>query len=511
MTRILLFAALLLAAGPARAEKTISSDTTWKASDSPVAVAEDTTVAAGVTLTIEPGVTVELAKGKSLTIKGTLVARGTSAMGITFTGKLDSGARVRWGSLVFADSSTDAVFKELDEYVSGSILERCTFSHATKAIKITASSPHVTACTFQDNECTSTKKGGAALEITGGAAPRVVGNTFNNNVAKGSAEGGAVYVDSSAPIIQDNFFMNSASVYGGALTTYHMYSPVVGNTFTDNKATFKGGAMALVSSCPAVLNNTIQKNSSSMNGGGVHVCIDCNPHATPFFMDNTITGNTNTLHTGAAGFGAAFIRVFKYNNIHGNQRVGQGANDFGWLHELKEAAPDWTRNVNVAHNWWGTTDEKKIAEMITDGNDNKAYGKVTFTPVLKAAVKQPETRVTITTRRVAFKTKDDVMPVYLTIYNPGAARQVDLVLMLGYGEAPPVPYRGKLDFPGATQQGRAFRLSLPKNGAYFTRVLQKKYPGAGKLTHGFWHAAIFDSANSKRIGDVSTIRFDLSK
>ncbi len=511
MTRIVFMAALLLAAGPARAEKSITSDTTWKAADSPVAVAEDTTVAAGVTLTIEPGVTVELAKGKSLTIKGTLVARGTAAKAITFTGKLDSGARVRWGSLVFADSSADAVFKELDEFVSGSILERCTFERATKAVKIAGSSPYVTACTFKDNECTAGKKGGAAMEITGGAAPRVVGNTFDGNVAKGQAEGGAVYVDSSAPIIQDNTFKKSASVYGGALTTYHMYSPIVGNTFTDNKATFKGGAMALVSSCQAVLNNTIKKNSSSMNGGGVHVCIDCNSHAVPFFMDNTISGNSNTLHTGAAGFGAAFIRVFKYNNIHDNQRVGQGANDFGWLHPLEEPAPSWSRNVSIAHNWWGTTDEKKIAEMITDGNDNKSYGKVTFTPVLKAAVKQPETRVTITTRRVEFKTKDDVMPVYLTVYNPGAARQVDLVLLLGYGDAPPVPYRGKLDFPGATQKGRAHRLSLPKNGAYFTRLMQQKYPGAGKLTHGFWRAAIYDSATGKRIGDVSTIRFDLSK
>ena len=58
-----------------------------------------------------------------------------------------------------------------------------------------------------DNQCTYTKnnQGGAALKITGGSAPRIVGNTFTGNVGK-SLEGGAVYVDSSAPIFQDNKF-----------------------------------------------------------------------------------------------------------------------------------------------------------------------------------------------------------------------------------------------------------------------------------------------------------------
>jgi len=110
-----------------------------------------------------------------------------------------------------------------------------------------------------------------------------------------------------------------------------------------------------------------------------------------------------------------------------------------------------------------------------------------------------------------FKLQDDPMPVYLTVYNPGAARTVDLVVMIGYGSAPPVYYRGKVDFPGAKLQGRAHRLTLPKNSVYFSKLLQTKYPGARGLTHGYWHAALYDSATGKRVGDVSTIRFDLSK
>jgi hypothetical protein len=65
---------------------TIDADTTWSATGSPYRVVEDATVAAGVTLTLEPGVAVELDEGISLSVAGTLVARGTSAEPITFGG-----------------------------------------------------------------------------------------------------------------------------------------------------------------------------------------------------------------------------------------------------------------------------------------------------------------------------------------------------------------------------------------------------------------------------------------
>ena len=514
MYRIAVTAAtLLLYCSTARAEKTISSDTTWTRAASPYVISEDTTVAAGVKLTIEAGVTVELAAGKNLTIKGQLVARGTATDKIHFTGKKSGGVNDRWGSLLFADSSTDASFKELDVYAGGSIVEHCTFQYATRAIKISGASPYVHDCSFSDNAAPADNKlnlGGAALYITDGAAPRVRSNTFTNNISK-NLEGGAVLIYDAAPIFQDNEFSKNSSIYGGALASHYLFSPVVGNTFKENTSTLKGGAVAFISSSLAFLNNKVTGNSAPSYGGGVHVCIDCNPHANPFIMDNTITGNSNTLHVGAAGINASFLRVFSYNNIHGNDRTGQGPNDFGWYREIKWPDPAWTRDVKIPHNWWGTTDTNKIDEMITDGNDDPKYGKVSYLPVLTAPVTAASTRVTITTRRVEFKNSGDPMPVYLTIYNPGSARKVDLLVMLQYGASPPVYYRGKLDFPGAAAQGRAHRLSLPQNSVYFTRLLQTKYPGPNGLTHGFWHATLLDAGTGKRIGDTCSIRFDLSK
>lgn len=512
MTRYVLTTCLILGlAGTAEAKKTITSDTTWAASASPVAVDEDTTVAKGATLTIQPGVKVQLGLGVSITVEGALLARGTKDKQITFTGKLVSGKPARWKSILFADSSTDATYKEVDDYVSGSILEYVVLEYGTQAVKLVGASPHVSRCTFQNNVYTvggGEKRCGAAMLITKGSAPRVVGCTFKDNSGDSTAEGGAIFAEKAAPIIQDCTFSGNKSAYGGAVTTYNTYSPMVGNTFDKNSSTWEGGAVALLSSSQAFLNNKVTNNQTTADGGGVHVCVTCYPHATPFFFDNTITGNKNTLFIGAAGFGAAYLRAFSHNNVYGNTRTGSSS-DFGWFNELTEGYPTWVSAPKIANNWWGTTDTSKIEDAIADGADNAKYGKVTYKPVLTAAVTTPETRVTITTEKLNYKTAGEAMPLYLTLYNPGAKREVELLILLSYGGAPPVHYRGKLDYPGAKRAGDRWTLTLPANSAFFTTLMTPTYTAADGLKEGTWHAALLDAKTGKRVGDMSSIRFQL--
>ena len=510
MMRYALIPCILVAlASPARAKKIISADTTWSASASPVSVDEDTSVAKGATLTIQAGVTVQLAAGVSLTVEGALVARGTKDKQVTFTGKLVSGKPARWKSIIFADSASDATYKDLDDYVSGSIMEWCTLEYGTQAIKLVGASPHFSDSTFRDNVYTvggGDKRCGAAMLITKGSAPRVVGCTFKDNSGDSTAEGGAIFAEKSAPIIQDCTFTGNKSAYGGAVTTYNTYSPMVGNTFEKNSATWEGGAVSLLSSSQAFLNNKVTNNQAAADGGGVHVCVTCYPHATPFFMDNTITGNKNTLFIGAAGFGAAYLRVFSHNNVYGNTRSGTPS-DFSWLHEASEGYPAWVSTPSIPNNWWGTTEQKQIDDTIADGNDTAKYGKVAYKPVRTSAVTTPETRVTITTEKLNYKTAGEAMPVYLTLYNPGASREVELLIMISYSGGPPIPYGGKLDFPGATRAGDRWLLTLPANAAYFSKLMAPAFAKTAGLSEGAWHAAIFEAKTGKRVGDVSSIRF----
>lgn len=493
-------------------ETDIRTDTTWTKQHGPYQAAVDVTVAEGVILTLEAGVEVLLGEDRTLVVQGGLVARGTAADPIQFNW-MGPQQGERWGSLVFEDTSTDAAFKNVDDYVYGSILEYCVFEHGTKAVRLHSASPFISNCTFRENFYSSMDVadiyGGAALFIGEGSSPRVRDCNFEGNVAEGAAQGGAVCVDRAQPILQDNSFLDNTSIYGGGVTTNNMASPIVGNTFEGNEGTWEGGGIALVSGISAFLNNTVTGNHSINDGGGVHVCVTCFPHANPIVMDNVITGNTNDVE-GAAGFGAAYLRVFAYNTLHSNT-MGEDPLDFGWFNELHDHYPTWVVNPVIANNWWGTTDTSIIEAAIHDGNDEPVMGIASFEPVLTQAPAGPQTRVTITSTKIRYDQKGESMPVHLTLYNPGPARSVELMIRLEYPEIPPILYRDKLDFPDAERIDDAYRLALPENSVWFSTIIAPEWPGNKDPNRGVWVAELFDTASGERIGDPCDARFELGE
>lgn len=487
----------------------VGVDTTWTAAGGPWVLAQDVTVAEDATLSIEPGALVLLDRAVTLSIAGALVARGTAAEPILFQGLPNAQQQpARWGSVVFLDSSEDAAFEDLDEYVSGSIIEGCTFEGGTRAVIIQQASPYVHESTFRDNACCEDDPdGGAGLWVQWGSAPRIQGCTFEGNVANGTSWGGGLLIQRAHAIVQDNVFVGNESVYGAGLCTDSTYAPIVGNRFEENDSGFEGGGLTLYSSSPAFLNNEVL-NNSALSDGGVHVCVTCRPHASPFFMDNTITGN-ESVALGAAGVGLAYVRAFRDNNVHDNLQ-GLFPVDFGWFQEHLDVWPDWILHPDISRNWWGTTDPGRIASTILDGADDEAFGTVTWDPPLDGPVTAPQTRVTITTMKLVYKSDLQVMPVYLTIYNPGPAREVDLAVLLQMGDGPRFFHRGELAFPGAVQTEDGWRLTLPENSVWFEELMKPSYDtAADPLDHGFWHAALTEPGSGGLIGDLSTIRFEL--
>ena len=506
MAKLCFLFMIVLLAGPASAEVILQTNTTWAADNSPLALSEDTRVALGIRLTIEAGVRITLAEGVSLIIEGELIARGSQAQPIIFEGNADAAGPARWNSLIFENTTVDAEFELVDDYLSGSILEHCSFTDAVRAVVIRRASPYLHRCTFQDNlyEYDTDAQGGAAIQISGGSSPRIRDCIFRNNVCTSAGEGGAVHVELAEPILQDNIFTGNQSGYGGALTAYNYHGPIVGNTFDGNNSAFEGGATAWVSSTPAFLNNTVVNNRTFMDGGGVHVCVTCYPHANPFVMDNVITDNISDIE-GGAGVGAAYIRTCSHNDIHDNLTAGQPA-DFAWFNHNEAGYLDWINQPDISNNWWGTTSRREIEESIHDGNDDPAYGQVSFQPVAEGPIAEARTRVTVTSLKLRYAEAGEAMPVYLTLYNPGPAREVELMLLVQAGQNPPMPYQGELDFPGAQREHLIYRLSLPENSVYFTILIQPEFTQPAELEQGAWHAALYDAQSSEPIGQTITIR-----
>lgn len=487
----------------------INEDVLWSTGGSPYTISEDVEVLEGATLTIEPGVRVEVSADRSLLIRGQLVARGTAAKQIVFTHAPSVPENGHWGSVVFEDSSVDALVNDIDTFVEGSIIEHCLFEHGSRALHLRGASPYISRSVFRDNWYSDVmnQQGGAAIYLEEESSPIIRDCEFLMNAVEGFCYGGAIYVDWSNPVIQDNLFSGNSAVYGGALTSDGSAGPIVGNIFENNEVTTKGGAISLISSASALLNNEITGNRSRRDGGGVHVCVDCKPHSVPFFMDNTITGNTSEVE-GAAGVGAAFLRVFSHNNVFGN--VGQEQPfDFGWFHELEWEYPAWIAHGSISRNWWGTTEITAINEAIRDGADERDYGTVAIEPILEEESLEPTPRVTLTTRFLRFETEDEPLPVYLTIYNPWEEGELELVIYLQYGDSAPVPVEIALELPEGRWGDAGYQFWMPENSVYFSTVMAPGHVDLGGPDHGYWHAAIFDPGSGERVGDVSTVRFDI--
>lgn len=159
-------AGLVLAAAPALALNVggpICTDTTWRAVDSPI-VATLSVVVGGPpfctpgtspTLTIEPGVTVRFTVGKTLTIHGKLVARGTPEAPIRFTADVGPPTPSYWFGIRFEAGSADAMFDAGGTYVDGSILEHCVVEYlkdqgsSVGGIAATSSGPYLNDVTVQ--------------------------------------------------------------------------------------------------------------------------------------------------------------------------------------------------------------------------------------------------------------------------------------------------------------------------------------------------------------------------
>jgi hypothetical protein len=392
---------------PSRLAGPISTTVRLERKFSPYHMVSNTLVSPNGELRIEPGVTIKVAPGKSLMVRGKLVARGTTSGPITFT-REESG---KWGRIIFSDASGDAILNENRDYIDGCVLEQCVVEHGG-GILIKSASPLIKSCTisYHDGSGITVRQGGPVIsdnDIHHNTAPtngggiyaytndvvhvkantihdnqadgdgggvfaygymntstiRVEGNTIYSNAATG--DGGGIYLSRSSAI---NNTIESNRVGGNGGGIYATFGLVTGNRLHGNQAA-KGGGVFAEQNSSITRNQVVANRAESGLGGGVYINFWGTSIENESFMENTVTDNTAPTADGNGGVFIVGYLFFENNNIYGN--TGS---------ELYNGNEAQSYPLKVTQCYWGTDDKDKISKQIVDGNDKPELGEVTFEP-----------------------------------------------------------------------------------------------------------------------------------
>jgi len=315
----------------------IDLNTTWTQTDSPYNLTSPVIVSNGATLTIEAGVTVYL-NSYNMQINGILYARGSNDNNIVF---VSSGS----GSIAFTASSTSWN----EQAGTGCIIENSILNLVL--ITTSSTSPKIN----NDTITYPYNSDGVAISATSGS-PMISNNsvtgdiesindaspTIINNFVVGGIWGTGLL--ESTPIIENN------TVKGGATISYYLGTGIR----ADGSNVYIAGNT--VFDCTTGINvydgtSIIEGNLVIDNANGIILTGPMSPVSTTI-QYNSIVYNTVGLRS-SGNLGSVTI---SYNNILNNSQYSIG--------------------VNVADNWWGTTDQQSIAQILS--------GSGNFVPFLNA-------------------------------------------------------------------------------------------------------------------------------
>jgi parallel beta-helix repeat protein len=403
----------------------IDSSTTWNLNGSPYTVVGNVMVNGNVTLTIEPGVIIKFRSGFCIQILGELVAKGTSDNKITFTSSKSSPAAGDWGYIYFGNSSTDATFDSIGNYLSGSIIENCIIEYGgylEGGLYIESSSPLINSNIIRNNNNNGIKL------ISG--LPKLRNNKIESNNGDGiyvSAAPDSICIENckivsnkgkgicilnskfkiTGCLVKNNDSYGMDIVDSRGLVSYNIIynnylhgiyargrGTICNNIIISNRLT---GIFMYYSGDLSIYNNVIAKNRQAAfvihpGGGGVNSIsnnqIYKNSHlsgsvfsgkpynsTTTSFSKNTITKNVSTRLSYTISIeGKSVINLNGKNNIFDNTA----------RYDIYNTLPFGSGNINAKNNWWGTSNESEIQAKIFDWNDSGYISVVEFSPYLNS-------------------------------------------------------------------------------------------------------------------------------
>ncbi|MDI6804945.1 MAG: T9SS type A sorting domain-containing protein [Bacteroidota bacterium] len=146
----------------------ITENTTWQ---NKVNVVDNITIQSGVNLAIAPGTYIKINPGKTITVLGTIIAKGTPTQRITFTSSNHSPSPGDWGGIIFSGGGPDT-------------LTYCNIKYAENGLRFINTAPN----SYMANDTVSNSSGyGVAVSSTGASntALRIYKSAIKNNRTEG--------------------------------------------------------------------------------------------------------------------------------------------------------------------------------------------------------------------------------------------------------------------------------------------------------------------------------------
>jgi len=305
---------------------TINVDTTWTQANSPYNLTSPLIVSYGTPLTVQPGVTVNL-NGYNLQVNGILCARGSNGSSIVF----DSSGT---GNVALTASSTSWN----EQTGKGCIIENADFNNASIFISDTApklDNNIINVGTNSEDGAINLESGTAVIsdniiygdiQCMDGASP-----TISDNFIQGEIYGQGF--DISAPVIINN------TIEGGAnqvLENAGIFADGTNYYIANNTIFNCGNAIVIAAGTQVITENLIINNTDAITISGPS-------SVSTTIIHNTICNNTN----GLSSYEFAGSATIAYNNIVNNTQYSFGG--------------------NLTYNWWGTTNQTAIAQMLPNG------------------------------------------------------------------------------------------------------------------------------------------------
>jgi len=322
----------------------ISSDATWTQAGSPYIVTGNILVQENVKLIIEPGVLVKFrscplgSQEYYLRVDGTLRAEGEQENPIVFT---TEGEGYNWGCIGFTDTSVD-----WDKTTStGCILSNCILEYG------------------------GADQGG--MNEFGRAIIRCFASSpmIKNNIIRFSCQNAIIYENSDQLKILSNYIYAND---GTAVLHGHSTANIKDNYISDNR---QGIYLYVTTGNTEIENNTIY----SSQGGQYGACIRVDPFSlsdsnTILIAYNNVTSssiNSNTISLVLGADASLEYIQFSHNNI---------SNTGGLFSVYLVDGSNGDKILNMANNWWGTTDVNEINQLIYDFNDDFNLPIVDYLP-----------------------------------------------------------------------------------------------------------------------------------